>query len=249
MDPLTIAAGLAALYLLNDGSGSPLPDQPPEKKGARAVMETAAQCGVDQGWQYFLAAVAYHESRWHSKVSLGIASKLNRPDVKVNGGKGGAAESRAATQAYNRHVDDHGLWVDCGWGEDAYGFGSGGWYGLLPVFGLWPFRNTPARCLDPRIAIFDPVTSTIMAIAFAQRTMKRKTFKANPTWQNINRAWKSPGLMDGLPSETVLKVDERFDKSVAALDLPRDWPERHVSPLPAGWSAYETYKRLKGANA
>lgn len=247
MDPLVIMA--AVLLLSGPRSGADIPDDLPSAKGAQAVMEAAAACGVDRNWQRFLAAVAFHESRWSTNVGLGVASKLGRDDVKMNEGHVGELESKAATAAYRRHVRDHGLWEDCGYPEEAYGFGSGGWYGFLPVFGLWPFRNTPARCMDPRVAVFDPIVSTIMAIAYAQRTMKRSTFRDNPTWRNLNRAWKSPGLMDGIPADVVAKVDARFDKSLKALGLPPSWGDQRVDALPAGWSAYDTLVRLKGAQA
>ena len=232
---LILVALIAALALSSRAA------PPPAAKGSAdldLLRGMAREAGMDSDWENFLAAVAWRESKWFPRVALGRAERVNVPNVKVNGGPIGNAEAAAALLAYDRNADEY---KSCPWPRMRYGFGSGGWYGLLPANALWSFKATPAFCIDPQVAVFDPWDSTILAIGYAQRLMRWKSFRARPTWRTLNRGWAAPSLMDGSPPEQVAKTDARFLKALARLGLPASFADEKVPELPAGWNAFSVW--------
>jgi len=244
MDPmlgmlfLVFAAGAGGGGMPEPGPTGPIP-QTGGSKGLKLLRTEAERAGLSDDWTTFLAAVAYHESRWNPSVGLGLPGRIEVPGISLNEGKHGAWEAKAAVMAYDRNEDE---FKQCPWPRMRYGFGSGGWFGLLPANALWSFKGTPGFCMDPQKAVFDPWSSLVLGTDYARRLMRWKSFKAGgATWKVLNRGWAAPGNMDGTPAERVAKTDERWEKALKALGVPSSWGNRKVTKLPTGWDAWDVY--------
>lgn len=223
---------LLPLLLLLASAMSPGTDTgPPGKAGQWAELEQNARAaGMSPDWIRFLKAWAWHESKGNPRAAN------RRP-----------SEAASALALYDRNRDVLGA---CPWGPGAYGWGSGGWYGLLPVSAVWAFVGTPALCkVDPQRTVFDPWESTLEAVAFAQRSMKREEFIEPRTWKILNRATAAPTLMDERPGssrfERAEDADDRFMAALRALQIPAGFADQRVEPLPNGWNAYDRWRAGK----
>jgi hypothetical protein len=173
----------------------------------------AQSLGLPPAWGTFLAAVAHHESRWHSTAH--------------NKSKSEVAASRKAWERNRAHF------AGCGIPDSDYWIGSGGWYGLLPANAIVStFRGTAGICTPPS-AVFDPRMSTILAMGYARALMGWTSYKNSPqTWLNLNRGWAAPGKMnDALP-----RTDARFFAALKAMGVPASFASERVVSL-GGWSA------------
>lgn len=201
--------------------GADIGEFPAGLSALRAVAADVLTVGMvpSNDWIVFLGAVAHHESGWNPAVYNGFENA----DVPTGVRRVMGTDGPGAVSNYNRN---RALYQDCPWPESRYTFGSGGWYGLIPSIGLHEFRKSPYQCLDPW-SIFMPYPSTIMAIGYARRSMARDSFKKDPTWLNLNRAWKAPSNM-GSPQPA---SDKRFLKALRAMGVSEDWATQRVDSL------------------
>lgn len=229
------------IIILAMAGSLPDPTGPVSKARLPELRALAEQAGLSEDWVTFLSAVAHHESKWNPSVGLGLPGRVNIPGVTVREhGKLGKYEAAAALMAYDRHPE---RFEDCPWPRMRYGFGSGGWFGLLPANALASYMGNPEGiCLDPQFSVFDPWSSVVLATDYARRLTKWKSFAAGGgTWKVLNRGWAAPGNMDGTPAERVARSDERWERALKALGIPSSWGNRRVAPLPSGWDAWSVY--------
>jgi hypothetical protein len=168
----------------------------PSADGASAVRAAAIAIGAPVPWQDFFVLVASRESKFH--IAVGLGAKTNAPTwVEMHHSAG---EASAALKAYDNNANDL---IGC-WPRAAYGFGSGGWYGMLPANALAAFESDATlRCLHPW-TVFDPTISTIMAAWFARRLSRWKNWDG--TVISLRVGWGNPSDM-GDPAIRELKRD------------------------------------------
>lgn len=234
-------AALGAAGKRNGGGngGSTPPDMGSFPEGLSALRGVAADVltvgGVSSNdWIVFLGAVAHHESGWDPAVYNGFKNA----DVPAGVRRVMGTDGPGAVSNFNRNRE---LYSDCPWPESRYTFGSGGWYGLIPSIGLHEFRKSPYQCLDPW-SVFMPYPATIMAIGYARRSMRRDSFKKDPTWLNLNRSWKAPSNM-GSPQAG---SDKRFRRALRAMGVAESWADQRVANL-GPWNSRQDSISVLGA--
>lgn len=225
-----LAGALAFLF----GSAAERPDpgewEPPSQGGLDTLRSLCAQAGVSQDWAAFLAFVAYGESRWNNLVGLGVPSRFppwTRPNMKASQSVQ-EAEALAAKIAWERNRE---RFEGCGHPSEAYWFGSGGWFGMLPANGLAKFAGTPLVCLPPS-AVFDPPASIAMALGMARALMGWSRFKKRPTWLNLRVMWGCPSC-GGDPAKIAAKR-AKFEAHAKAAGLPDGWLDQEIPSRPPG---------------
>lgn len=222
-DALTAAAGLAVaggvIYFATrsparlSGAGSlPTVIPPSSSKGLQAMVDLMTVAGTPPDWQVFFAAVAHHESRWHSNA--------HNDDPK---------EVERSGYAYDASTFLHA----CPWPRSRYAIGSIGWWQIMPAYGMKAFQNTSKQCDDPWVG-FDPVWMFAQAVGFSRRLRYRDNFKVHPTWLNLNRGWAGGSYMGTKAFEP---TDSRFLEALDALraqgwSIPYGWQNQAVIDLP-----------------
>jgi hypothetical protein len=210
--------------------GSAGTDAGPDSAGLDQLRQLLARTGLSQDWQTFFQAVAGGESNWNNRVGLGPNDHAGRPPF-LNASKASAgmqsAEARAALRAYENRQS---LFASCDWPAARYTFGSAGWFGLLPAYGLYAFRGTPLVCADPWDTA-DPAVSVVMAIDFARRTMQNR----NPTsWLALRTGWGWPARTnDPTQQARVMNKTRGLGFQLDRLGIARAWATEKPTPLPA----------------
>lgn len=235
---LLVLAGLA----LAGGSAAASPSVP---SGAQSnvgkvelwtMLESLPQ--LDDTQRKFLILVARGESGWDPLVGLGDPELFpagTKPNRKASTALQ-EGEARAARKAYQRHAD---VFAACGVGHDeaAYGFGSGGWFGMLPANGLWQLRDTPFRCWPPS-AVFDPARAITIAIAFARGLQGWDGYQANRTVGNLRAGW-------GLPTSMGTSIDPdriaKYRRHATESGLPASFVDLELARYPGDYvGIYQT---------
>jgi len=227
-------AALALVALAGGGQGSGgAAGEWPDAAGLDELAAVMDAAHVPGDWQVFFAVIAYRESKWHSDVGLGPNNAPGRPPwlrdskapVRLR-----EAEAAAACRGYERNRAKY--FANAPWSAARYCWGSGGFFGLLPAFGVISgFRATPELIaqIDPW-GVADPVVGFVMAVGFARGLMGWKQFRAGgSTWLALATGWGEPGKMGDRAAQ-----DKRRKKFAEALDLlgvPRSFMDRQVSPL------------------
>jgi hypothetical protein len=195
----------------------------------RAVMD-AAQLPAD--WQVFLAATALRESGWHTDVGLGPNDAPGRPPWMRASRASWAAqdnEASAAGKAYDKNV---GLFAGSPYPRSRYAFGSGGWFGFLPAYGIISgFKQSPKMIaqIDPW-AVCHPLVSVVMAVGFARGLMGWRQFdEGGGTWFALRIGWGKPGKMAQTASSP--KTRASFAGHLATVGAAPSFMDRRPSPL------------------
>lgn len=176
--------GILATALAVTGKRSEKPRPAPLQGGLVKVRELAAAAGAPPEWQSFFVLVARGESGGNNLIGLGI-SKDYPPFAERNQSTG---EASAAAYAYNKREGLHGCWP-----AGLYSFGSGGYFGLLPAYGLAAFEDdAELRCLHPW-SVFDGPLSIVMAAKFARRLTQWSTWDG--TVLGLRVGWGDPSSM------------------------------------------------------
>lgn len=212
---LTAAAALTVWNALREGEEDedPIAGIPTDSKGLNSLSDLMKSTGTPTNWQIFFAAVAHHESKWHSTAHNETPSEV-----------------AASAQAYDNTLS---LFGKCSWPKSRYAIGSGGWFGFLPPYGMKRFKGTSKICADP-FKIFDPVWSYAMAVGYARSMKASDRYKVNPTFLNLNRSWRGVTYMGVDPVEG---SDFRFRKGLDALrargwSIPSGWEYKTPGALP-----------------
>ena len=222
--PLVIGVGvllIAGSAAANDGG---YPTGPPSRAGHAELLGVVDNMGAPREWGTFFAAVAYWESKFNN-----LAENTS------------TGEAAAAKRAYDRAIDK-GRLDGSPWPASAYTFGSGGWYGMIPANGMKAFHGTDLELLDPRAAVHDPVTSTIMAIEYARRIFGWAAFDG--TWLSLRVGFANPSKM-GDP-DFVAKVRGRFAESLRAIGAPESFMHERVVSLSGYPGAEALFYEMKG---
>lgn len=243
-------AGVAAILLGKRGGSSfsysedysKLPI--PKKEGQADIRALCQLAGLSPNWSMFFEATALNESGFNNLAGLG------EPQMYPGWAKPNTRASRSlqineqekAESAYRNNP----YLENCKWSADRYTFGSGGWFAMLPAYGVYGFKGTSMECIDP-YDVFDKAASVVMAIEFARRTMRRDTFKRNPKYGVLRVGW---GLPSGMGDESRLS-DSRTKKNGFAgrleqLGYDRGAWHTRADPLPDE-SPDKLLKRLKRA--
>lgn len=194
----------AALAISMKGEKMPIT---PDKGGLARVRQLAIAAGAPKPWQDFFVLVARGESGGNNLVGLGHAQDFP-PFAQRNESE---AEATAAKKAYKGHPKLHGCWPD-----GLYEFGSGGYFGLLPAYGLAAFEDDPTlKCLHPW-SVFDGPLSMVMAIKFARRLTQWSSWDG--TVLSLRVGWGNPSAMDS--EATLAEKRDRFTKHVIDAGLP-----------------------------
>jgi hypothetical protein len=182
MGALLLIGGLLAALALG-GRGSK-PKMTPDKGGLSNIRQLAIAAGAPPEWQDFFVLVARGESGGNNLVGLGHAKDFP-PFAKRNNSD---SEAKAAAAAFKNHPELNGCWP-----AGLYGFGSGGWFGLLPAYGLAAFEDdAELKCLHPW-SVFDGPLSIVMAVKFARRLSQWKTWDG--TVLGLRVGWGDPSAM------------------------------------------------------
>lgn len=222
--PAVIAIGLLLAAGAASAGDAGYPTGEPSEHGRAELSDTLAALGAHGGWATFLEAVALRESRFD-----GGAENLSR------------GEAAAAKRAYNYSIQK-GRLQDSPYGPSSYTWGSGGWYGMFPAYGMAAWEGTDLAGIDPRAALHDPVASTIQAFEYARRIMRWAAF--NGTWLSLRVGWANPSKMGD--EEFVAEVAERFGSDLRAIGAPESFMHRHVDSMAGYPGAVELYYVAKG---
>ncbi len=218
---VVLFAGSAAA---ND-DGYPAPG-PVNQGNLASLRETVRQTGAPDDWITFLAAVGNRETG-------GTFNNLAENTA--------SGEASAARRAYDRQLA-RGRFSGSPWPESAYTFGSGGWYGLIPANAMEGFAGTELENLDPRTAIHDPVTSTILAFEYARRIFGWAAFDG--TWLGLRVGWANPSKM-GDP-DFVAEVAGRFRKDLEAVGASPSFMHERVVSMAGYPGAEALFYQMKG---
>jgi len=188
------------------------------------LMELA---NLSNPWKIFLETVVYNESKFNNLVGLGDIDMFP-PWAQPNAKATKASRMREAQAAKAVYIRQEYL-ANCDHPEWKYSFGSGGWFGMLPASGVYAFKNTEYRCMDPW-EVFSPAASLVMAIEFARRLMRRKGFTEYPTWANLRVGWGRPSSMG---DEAALeRIYPKFGQKLRALAHQENFMYGEVGKLP-----------------
>lgn len=229
-------AGIAAVALGSRGGSSfsfsaGYSELPPVKKEGQADLRRLCQLAkLTPAWSMFFEATALNESGFNHLRGLGDPQMFPgwaRPNLRASHSVQ-VNEQEKAERAYRNNE----YLSNCKWDAERYIFGSGGWFAMLPAFGVYGFKGTSMECIDP-FDVFEREASLVMAIEFARRTMRRDTFKRNPKYGVLRVGW---GLPSGMGDQGRLR-DSRNKKNGFAgrleqLGYSRDNWYTKVDPLP-----------------
>ena len=189
----------------------------PTSGGQVDLREMCSDAGLDAAWTIFFEAVAAHESGFDNLAGMG--NPATAPAwAAINASE---REAAAAATAYQRNSE---ALRQCPWAADRYGFGSGGWFALIPANAVAAFRGTSEECIDPW-AVFDQAASLVMAIEMARRLRSWKTF--NGTWLSLRAGWDDPSRM-----ATPAYMADRFKESLEQVGADASFMYDRVTPLP-----------------
>lgn len=228
---ILIALGLLALGMKDDGEGSDVPVT--NHAGYDRIRQLGAAANLSQIHINFLLLVARGESGGNNLRGLGIPEMFPAGTIPTrNAGAAGRAEASAARKAY-RSNKAQGRFDECGdrYSEDDYSFGSGGWFALLPSYGLSQFpKGSGLRCLPPS-AVFDPIASFCMALGFARGLQGYSGFAKVPTVLNLRRGWGWPGGM-GRESRLTASARAYYARQAQQIGLPASFVDETIPRFP-----------------
>lgn len=163
------------------------------------------EAGLHPEWVLFFEAVAANESNFKNLVGLGNAAlypSWAQPNIKASQ----SAQNREHQAAVNAYIRNEDYFYNCGYPQEAYTFGSGGWFALLPANAVRAFGGTELACLDPYF-VFSKGGSVVMVIEMVRRLMNWTKWKLDPTFGNLRVGLGNPSEMgDELAlQETVFK--------------------------------------------
>lgn len=231
--PLLVGAAVIGLVVSTAEPGSGSIGEWPDAAGLDDLEAAMGAAGLSDDWKIFLAATAYGESKWNTDVGLGPNDHPGRPPW-LRPSKASAKlknnEAKAACKAYNKNAAK--WFANSPWPAARYCFGSGGWFGFLPTYGLISgFKATPALVsqIDPW-DVTDPLVSLVMALGYARGLMRWKQFKAGgATWLTLRVGWGRPGNM--AKAATNAKIRAKFATHLAELGVDPSWMDRKVPQL------------------
>lgn len=213
---------------------------PPDRKGLRDILDLSRRAGLSELQAQFLAFVAKNESGWNNLRGLGIPERFPAGTIPTkNAGNAGRNEARAAAAAFRQN---RGRFAGCPWPEEDYGFGSGGWFAMLPAYGLAQLPKGKLRCLPPS-AVFDPIASICMAIGFARGLQGYRQFTAVPTVLNLRGMWGWPAR--GGDPERLRRIRSFYVNQARSMGLPDGWVDQQIPRFPH-LDLAEVYARLGG---
>lgn len=123
-------------------------------------------------------------------------------------------------------------------------FGSGGWFGLIPAYGLHAFTGQAQIGDVHPYDVFDPWRSTVMMVAFGERLTNRGDWKNVPPGERnayaLKRGFAAGSLVDEPEHSRSKKSAANVDRAMAALGIPASWarepiPSEFYRTPPAGW--------------
>jgi hypothetical protein len=227
-----LLALVAIMVILAGASGSPGggggSGTVASNAGYAKIRELGAAAHLQQIHTDFLVLVARGESGGNNLRGLGIPEMFPPGTIPTkNAGQVGVNEARAARKAYQMNT---GRLAGCPWPEDAYAFGSGGWFGFLPAFALVQFpAGSGLRCLPPS-SVFDPVASFCMAIGFARGLQGWKQFRPVPTVLNLRGMWGWPAK--GGNADRLASIRSRYEGQARALGFGASFVDREIPRFP-----------------
>lgn len=239
ISPVMVGVGLAAAAVVMGGSSSRrkkgavkkgihLLEAPiPGSEGQEELQYLAEWAFLDAEWMAFLEATAYRESGFNNLRGLGLPNQF--PDwARPSEGASFQTQQNEADAARQGYENNSYL-ASCPWPASRYTFGSGGWFGMIPAFGVRVFKGTKYACIDPW-AVFDPPASLVMAMGFGRGLTNWKNFKKKPTWLNLRVGWGNPSAM-GKP-DRMAKVQQKFGDQLEEVGYPRALMHNPVTALP-----------------
>ena len=233
LGPLIVGAAVLGLIVSTDKPGSGSIGEWPDAAGLDDLEAAMDAAGLPDDWKIFLAATAYGESKWNTDVGLGPNDHPGRPPW-MRPSKASAKlqnnEARAACKAYDKNAAK--WFANSPWPPARYCFGSGGWFGFLPTYGLISgFKATPELIaqIDPW-DVADPLVSLVMALGYARGLMRWKQFAAGGgTWLTLRVGWGRPANMSTAQSNA--KVRAKFASHLAEIGVAPSWMDQRVPQL------------------
>jgi len=235
MKNIAIIAGLGALAFSayrrspkaderkeNSNKGKSFPT-PNEKMMEDNFLPALAASGISPRLGKTLAVIAYRESNFNPTATNGSES-----------------ERKSAASLYQK---DPGRWSCSGAPSEAYQFGSGGWYGFLPVTAVASSGN---NCADPELSVYAPAESTASAVGYAGYLVKRwnSSHDSPATPLIVMARWGSPGRKGG-SLEHKIKVERLRSKRLFGESANMDWLEEPIdyTLIPSPQSGLERLKK------
>lgn len=214
-----------------------------EAGGYPEVRRHARELGELMGWsrdgikwfENWAQVQAYSESRGNL-----------RPDERKPANRT-PSEARAAKRAWEQ-VRGQGKipGMLAAWPQSDWDWGSGGWFGLLPAYGLQAFNGdeqTNGRPLGP-YDVFDPRRSTVMMLAFIDRLMGNRFGNIDAGERNAYalKRGMAAGSLVAKPDADRSKISHKhLDAAVKALKLPANFGSQRIpseiSKTPPSWAA------------
>ena len=198
--------------------------------GAFMLEQLLGAAQLDKQWKRLFKAIGRGESGFDSNVVLGdprlypAGSQASKLTDKL-----GPGEARGARKAYERGFEQ-GRYEGCPWDGDAFSWGSGGWFGMLPANAWYAYLTTGLRCRHPHY-LLHPVDQLVVGVDFARRLMRWSAFKNNPRWLTLRVGWGNPSAMDDPQAHE--RVGLKFSKHLQAEGVDPAWMNEEVTPLVA----------------
>ncbi len=198
-----------------------------------AVRANATRLAKMLGW-------SDSDARWFGEFAMIQAHSESRGNYAA--ANASAGERTAARRAYEGQAEVYGArWAPIAASAPAAAFyeqfGSGGWYGLIPSYGLHAFTGDAQVGDVHPYDVFDPWRSTVMMLAFAERLTNRSNWaqlsSSNRNGYALKRGFAAGSLIDNLPDDDDGTdrdniTNANVDRAIRELGLPSGWAERRV---------------------
>lgn len=190
----------------------------------RRLAAEAERAGAPAGFATFAEGAAWTESRWNNCAVNDSASEASAALRLFEGAKG------------------RGWFPNNPFGPDDFGFGSAGWFGLMPSTGLIAGGNRgPFIDADPRL-VADPAASVVMIADFAVRVARKYRVRH---WLDIRRGMASLRLIGPKADDRTRaqQAKARFEEGLerAGVANPEAFmlQEPDVSGYPGAWHLWQ----------
>lgn len=236
-------AGQAAAA--GSGDSANVPQQ--GKSGYPEVRAQARKYAQARGWNEAT-------SRWwenFAQVQAFTESRGNLRPYEYEPRNTTTSEAAAAGRAYDAAAKKG--WYPAtraAYPRRDWDWGSGGWYGLLPAYGLeaykWTEKDITGRPLSP-YDIFDAWRSTVMMHAFAQRVIANRFGKIPASERNayaLKRGFAAGSLVAKPDADRSKKSAANLDKAMTKLGIPKQWA---LQPVPAAIGQSANYAAITNA--
>jgi predicted esterase len=232
---IVAAAGLGVLALSRSSSKGSGSSSSSSSGPAYIVTDDLAEldaimieAGFSPNLRRFCAMTAQGESGLISNMYLG------RPQLQPPGTvlspyweDIGESEYQATVDAYDSLAE---IYSACPWPKSRYTV-AGGLFGFLAPYGVYAYRNTSLKCIDPW-SIYDAVEAVVMFYDMLRRISGNPRMSINGDWLDL-RCGVGALARIGVPEKRAAMAAKLEDRgTLKKLGVPKAWLYEKIEPLP-----------------